>query len=101
MKPKMNMVRSNNRSERAAQTANRIPVTECNYQSVMLDGFRGGCAKAIAPSFRSISAGYFRSEARHAFVEEAAFFAMIVITSALPIVSNMHALAQFVRAIGV
>jgi hypothetical protein len=89
MKPTFDSVRST-----------RFPITDCNYQSVVLDSYRGGCAQTILPSFRSISSDYFKNEARHDFVGEATFFAMIIITAALPILQNLHALAHFIRAIG-
>ena len=51
-------------------------------------------------SFRNISGEYFRHEARNEFcVEALAFFAMVV-TAAIPILNNMHALADFLRVIG-
>jgi hypothetical protein len=38
-------------------------------------------------------------EARHDFWSEATFFAFISITAALPLMNNLHALIEFVRAI--
>jgi hypothetical protein len=52
-----------------------------------------------APSFRNIAADYFKREARHDFWSEAALFALITITTALPLINNAHALIEFVRAI--
>lgn len=78
----------------------RFPVTNCNYQSVTLDGYRGGCAQAIAPSFRNISSDYFKTEAARDFVTEAAVFALITLTAAIPVINNLQAMAHFVRAIG-
>ena len=71
-----------------------------NYHAVALPNYRGGFLRAKPLSFRSISGEYFRHEARNEFCMEAlAFFAMVV-TAAIPILSNMHALADFARATG-
>ena len=99
MNPTLNSIRTSKRSEITA-TAKKFPVTDYNYQAITLDGYRGECAKTAAPSFLSISNGYFKNEARHDFVSEAAYFAIIVITTALPMLSNVHAMADFIRAVG-
>jgi hypothetical protein len=77
----------------------QFPVTDYAFQSLVLDGFRGHCAPTCARSFRSISDNYFNNEARHSFAGEAAFFVAIIVTAAWPIVQNMHAVINFVRAI--
>ena len=79
----------------------QLPVIDCQYQAVALDDYPGGCASKIAPSFRSISENYFDREARHNFVSEAAFFGLIIITTAVPILQSLHAMAHLVRATGV
>jgi hypothetical protein len=75
-----------------------FPITDYNYQSVML----GGCSaqRAELTGFRNISRDYFRNEARQTFVGEALFFAAIVLTAVPAFVSGAYALAHFVRAIG-
>jgi hypothetical protein len=40
-----------------------------------------------------------KDEARHDFWSEAALFAVIAVTAALPLMNNLHALIEFVRAI--
>jgi hypothetical protein len=77
----------------------RFPVTDYAFQSLVLDGFRGRCAPACGRSFRSISDNYFNKEARQSFAGEAAFFVAMIVTAAWPIVQNMHAVINFVRAI--
>ena len=78
----------------------KFPFIESNYQAVALPSYRGGCLRAEPLSFRNISGEYFRHEARNEFcVEALAFFAMVV-TAAIPILSNMHALADFLRVTG-
>lgn len=76
-----------------------FPKTDYSYHSATLSDFDSRCGKGSI-SFRAISGDYFKSEARQDFVSEAVFFSLIVLTSAIPIISSVHALADFVRAIG-
>ena len=76
----------------------QFPVTDYAYQSLILDEFRGRSVRACGPSFRSISDNYFNNEARQTFTGEAAFFVAIIATATWPIVQNMHAMIDFVRA---
>jgi hypothetical protein len=78
----------------------RFPLTDYNYQSMTITGYRGGCAKSAAPSFRDISSQYFQREARRDFVGEACLFVAIIVTAAAPFFSTASALADFCRTIG-
>jgi len=80
------------------QNSRQFPLTDSANQSLSLDGYRGGCASTCAVSFRSISTDYFKNEARQSFVSEAAFFAMIVVTAAWPVLQSIHAMMDLVRA---
>lgn len=77
-----------------------FPFVDSNYHAVALPSYRGGCLRAKPLSFRNISGEYFRHEARHEFCVEALAFLAMVITAAVPILNNMHALADFLRVIG-
>jgi hypothetical protein len=77
-----------------------FPLTDCNYYSFTLAGYRGQCAKSLAPSFRNISRQYFQNEARHDFVSEAILFAMLVITAAVPLVSAAYAVIELCQTFG-
>jgi hypothetical protein len=81
-------------------TLTKFPSVDCNYHSIALGGFNGRCAKVSAPSFLNISRDYFRNEARHDFAGEAACFAMIVVTAAVPVVSGAYAVVELCRAFG-
>jgi len=83
-----------------ARDEKRFPLIECNYRSVTLSGYRSGCAKPIAPSFRNISRLYFQKEARHEFFGEAILFSILVVTAAVPMVSGAYAIVQLCRAFG-
>jgi hypothetical protein len=71
-----------------------------NYHSVAFEDFRANCGRSSVRSFWNITGDYFKNEARHDFLGEAALFAVIVITAFLPLISNAQALMGFVRAIG-
>jgi hypothetical protein len=83
-----------------ASNSRRLPLIDWNYQPIMLGGYRGHCAKPLAPSFLSISRQYFQNEAPHDFVGEAILFAMLVITAAVPLVSAAYAITELCRAFG-
>jgi hypothetical protein len=76
----------------------RFPVVESAYQAISLEGYRGGCADTRRPSFRNISNGYFKKEARRSFITEAAFFVSIVIVSTWPVLQSIRAMSELVRA---
>ena len=80
--------------------ATRFPQIERNYHAVALPSYRGGCLQPQFPSFRNISGEYFRTEARNEFRAEAAAFVAIIVTAVIPILNNMHALADFLRGVG-
>jgi hypothetical protein len=98
MKPKIPANNLSNCDDAMARST--FPLTDYYYQTVALPNFRGGCARPKFHSFRNISSEYFRTEARGEFRNEVIAFAAIVITAAIPILSNVRALADFLRAIG-
>jgi hypothetical protein len=87
------------RADVAERNARAFPSIDCNFQTVALPNYRGSCLRPFS-SFRNISSEYFRNEARYEFRVEAASFVAIIITAAIPILNNMHALADFLRVIG-
>lgn len=98
MKPK---IPENNLSNCDDSTArSTFPLTDYHYHSVTLPNFRGGCARPKLRSFRNISGDYFRTEAQGEFRNELIAFVAIVITAAIAVLSNVHALADFLRVIG-
>jgi len=74
-------------------------IADYNYHSVTFESFRANCGRTAARSFWNITGDYLKNEARHDFLGEAALFGVIVITAFLPLISNAHALMEFVRAI--
>jgi hypothetical protein len=51
-------------------------------------------------SIRAVSAEYFKNEARSMFVTEAAFFSVIVMTAAVPLIYTAMALVHLIRSVG-
>lgn len=70
------------------------PMTDCFFKANGFDGFREGPREEKRPSFRKISDSYFRTEAHQHFVTEAAFFALIVLTVAIPVIEGIRGLAR-------
>jgi hypothetical protein len=97
MKPSSHITDSHRRAGGNRPLFGGFPVTDFHYQSLTLDGCGGGCANIRPPSFRNISMDYFKKEARRSFVTEAAFFALMVVTAAWPMVQSIRAIAHLVR----
>ena len=74
-------------------------VTDYSYHSVAFGGFSGCKMRNPAQSFRNIAGDYLKNEARYDFWTEATLFAFITIAAALPLMNNLHALIEFMRAI--
>jgi hypothetical protein len=71
--------------------------TDYSYQASRFGG-SGHCGGKPQPSFRGISDDYFRREARGHFKSEAAFFALIALTVAVPVVQSIYAVLTLVYA---
>ncbi|PYJ52181.1 MAG: hypothetical protein DME83_06035 [Verrucomicrobia bacterium] len=74
-------------------------MTDYNYHSIALEGFNTNCGHVSVLSLWDISRNYFKNEARYDFLGEAALFAVVILTTFLPLISNAHTLVEFVRAI--
>jgi hypothetical protein len=85
--------------DRAARKFRRSPTTDYNYHSLAFGGSTGRYTRYPPQSFWRIADGYLKDEARHDFQTEGTLFAIITITAALPLINNVHALIEFVRAI--
>ena len=80
----------------------RTPTTDYNYYCVPLEHSSVKSVKYAITSPRSfwnITGDYFKNEARYEFFAEAAVFGVIIITAFLPLLSNTHALMEFIRVI--
>jgi hypothetical protein len=77
----------------------RLPVTDYNYHSVAFEGSSAHYARTHPRSFWNITGDYYKSEARKDFWGEASLWAVLALTAFLPLISNAHAVMEFVRAI--
>ena len=77
----------------------RMPKTDYNYQVASMPSRGGRSYPSRHASIRAVSHDYFKNEARSMFVTEAAFFGVIVITAAVPLISAAMALVHLVRSI--
>ncbi|PYJ66698.1 MAG: hypothetical protein DMF28_09750 [Verrucomicrobia bacterium] len=78
----------------------RSPVTDYNYHSVAFEESSARYASARARSFWNITGDYLKNEARHDFWAEAVLWAVLTLTASLPLISDAHAVIEFIRAIG-
>lgn len=77
----------------------RSPVTDYNYHSFAFEGSSARYVHTRARSFWNITGDYYKSEARQDFWGEASLWAVLALTAFLPLISNAHAVMEFVRAI--
>ena len=73
----------------------RMPKTDCYLQVGSMPS-RG--RRFRRASIRAVSNDYFKNEARSMFVTEAAFFSVIVITAAVPLIYTAMALVHLVSS---
>jgi hypothetical protein len=76
-----------------------LPKTDCNYHVASMPSRGGRSYGSRHASIRAVSHDYFKNEARSMFVTEAAFFSVIVITAAVPLINTAMALVHLVRSI--
>jgi hypothetical protein len=76
--------------------ARQFPLVDYDYHTATLGRFSGRCVKA-PKSFHDISRDYFDVEANHDFLSEAAVFATLIVTTAVPIVAVASAVLQLCR----
>jgi hypothetical protein len=79
----------------------RMPKIDCNYQVASMPSRGGRSYGSRHVSIRAVSHEYFKKEARSMFATEAAFFGVIVITAAVPLINTAMALVHLVRSVAV
>jgi hypothetical protein len=75
-----------------------MPKTDYRYQVGAMPSRGGRNNGARRASIRAISREYFKNEARSTFATEAAFFCVIVMTAAVPLLNTVTAMAHLVRS---
>lgn len=86
---------------RAARHGRTFPPTDHSYQSSTLSGSCGQPVKFHGPAFSEISSRYFADEEPRSFAVEAGIFAALILTTILPIVNSVQAVATLIDHIGV
>ncbi len=86
------------------QNARQFPLVDYHYHTPTLGRCGGRCVKAPQSfhppqSFHDISRDYFDIEANHDFLSEAAVFATLIVTVAVPIVAVASAVLQLCRVL--
>ena len=76
----------------------RMPKTDCNFQVASMPSHGGRDYGSRHASIRAVSHDYFKNEARSTFATEAAFFSVIVMTAAVPLIYTAMALVHLVRS---
>ena len=77
----------------------RMPRIDCNYQVASMPSRGGRGSGSRHASIRAVSHDYFKNEARSMFATEAAFFSVIVMTAAVPLIYTAMALVHLVRSV--
>jgi hypothetical protein len=103
MKPILPNYNFKTRRDSFAKAPRHLPHTDYHYHASKLADFGGRCGDGCkaARSFRKIGESYWNREARHSFVAEASFFALIIMTAAVPVLEGARALGALVRSLGV
>ena len=81
------------------RSARRMPKTDFGYQVSSMPSRGGRGYGSQRASIRAISREYFMNEARSIFATEAAFFGVIVMTVAVPLIYTAMALVHLVRSV--
>jgi hypothetical protein len=77
----------------------RMPKIDSNYNVGSMPSRGGHSYGSRHASIRAVSHDYFKNEARSMFATEAAFFGVIVITAAVPLINTAMALVHLVRSV--
>jgi hypothetical protein len=77
----------------------RMPKIDSHYQVASMPSRGGRYYGSRHASIRAVTNDYFKNEARSIFATEAAFFSVIVITAAVPLINTAMALVHLVRSI--
>ena len=90
MKPTLQSIQLIYRGEAraSARKGASLPKTDYHYQAPFADFSRGSNGKG-GPSFRGISATYFKTEARGHFAVEATIFGVIALTAGVPVIGAL------------
>jgi hypothetical protein len=77
----------------------RMPNIDQNFQVASMPSRGGRSHGSRHASIRAVSHDYFKNEARSMFATEAAFFSVIVMTAAVPLINTAMAMVHLVRSV--
>ena len=77
----------------------RMPKTDSSYHVGSMPSRGGRHFGSRHASIRAVSNDYFKNEARSMFATEAAFFSVIVMTAAVPLIYTAMAMVHLVRSV--
>jgi hypothetical protein len=77
----------------------RMPNIDQNFQVGSMPSRGGRNYGSPHASIRAVSHDYFKNEARSMFATEAAFFSVIVMTAAVPLINTAMAMVHLVRSV--
>ena len=77
----------------------RMPKIDQNFQVASMPSRGESRFGSRHASIRAISHDYFKNEARSTFATEAAFFSVIVLTAAVPLINTAMAMVHLVRSV--
>ena len=77
----------------------RMPNIDSNFQVGSMPSRGGRGFGSRHASIRAVSNDYFKNEARSMFATEAAFFSVIVMTAAVPLIYTAMAMVHLVRSV--
>ncbi|HEY2140064.1 MAG TPA: hypothetical protein VGH00_08285 [Chthoniobacterales bacterium] len=77
----------------------RLPKIDSSYHVGSMPSRGGRSSGSRHASIRAVSDEYFKNEARSMFATEAAFFGVIVMTAAVPLINTAMALVHLVRSV--
>jgi hypothetical protein len=86
--------------EHAMRQGPGCPVTDYKYHPLTFEGSSPRYVRNRARSFWNITGEYFKNEARYDFWGEAGLWAVLTLMAFLPLITNAHAVMEFVRGIG-
>ena len=104
MKNTSHVLEHNRRQEsdpRDSRESQNFPHTDQNYQSSKLHGGCGTPVKFHHPAFFEISNDYFADEAPRSFLVDTGVFAVLILSTLLPIVNGVQAVATLIHSVGV
>jgi hypothetical protein len=76
-----------------------MPKIDRSYQVASMPSRGGRSYGSRHASIRAVSHEYFKNEARSMFATEAAFFSVIVLTAAVPLINTAMAMVHLVRSV--